>query len=63
MAETDKQDLIIQLSDLPVAEAEPVILALQAPGARVVLEGVEQEEQDLRDLQGFLAGRDESLLQ
>ena len=63
MAETDKQDLIIQLSDLHVAEAEPVIFALQAPGARVVLEGVEQEEQDLRDLQGFLAGRDEGLLQ
>ena len=35
---------------------------MQALGARGVLEGVEQEEQDLRDMQAVFSGRDEDLL-
>lgn len=63
MGQDAKQNLILKLPNLPVAQAQLIIFKMQALGTCVVLEGVEQEEQDLRDMQGGITGRVEDPLQ
>lgn len=62
MEEVAKKEGMLQLSCLPVAQAECGVLAVQTPCSCGVLEGVEEEERQLRDLQGTFAVRDEDIL-